>query len=167
MHSVVNFNMMKLIVSLVVVLFVFKSGFCGPASDESGSSGSGEGGKHHGEKFKKKFECMKQTQELKACCPLPKSTEDYKNDPECGHLLEGLEGKEGKEMFHAIVCFAECMFTSKGIVGEDKEILWEEIRKRSDEVVGENENFKDVTVQAINFCETQCEKKMFKFKKIG
>lgn len=157
---------MKLFVGLVVLLFVFNGGICGPASGEGSNSGSVEGGKPNGEKFKKKFECMKQTQELKACCPLPKSTEDFKDVPECGHHLEGLEEKEGKKMFHSVVCFTECIFTTKGIMGEDKEIMWEEVKKHSNEVLGEGELFKDVATRSIDFCETKCEEKSLNSKKL-
>lgn len=103
-----------------------------------------------------------QTEKLKACCPLPKSTDDYKKDPECGHHLEGIEGMKEKEMFHAGVCFVECMFKSRELIGEDKEVMWEEIKKRGNEVFGESEDFKDVTEKSIEFCETKCEIKYSK-----
>lgn len=145
---------MKFIVVLtVVVLVAVSSGNCGPHSGE-------DGGERKHDKFKKKFECMKQTHELKACCPLPKSSEDYKNDPECGHHLAEMDDKEIKDKFHAVVCFAECMFTSRGILSEDKEILWDEIKKQSNELLGESEEFQAVTERAIEFCETQCKKKI-------
>lgn len=143
---------MKVAVSFVIFLFALSSVNCGPKSGEE----DGDVGGRKRERNKKKMECMKQTQELKACCPLPKSTEDFKSDPECGHHLEGFEDKQGKEKFHSIVCFAECMFTSRGIIGEDKEILWEEIKKQSNDVLGESDDFKEVTESAIEFCEAQC-----------
>jgi hypothetical protein len=136
---------MKLIVGLVVVLFVVK-GHCGS------SENSDEGGN----KWNKKKECMRQTFELKACCPMPKKEEEFKNDPECGNLLEGIEDKKGREKFHAIICFAECMFTSRGLVSEEKDVKWDELKNFSNEIVGENGDFKEVTEKAMEFCEAAC-----------
>lgn len=135
---------MKLIVSLVVVLFVI-NGHCG-SSEEA----------EEGNKWNKKKQCMMETQQLKACCPLPKKNEDYMNDPECGHLLEGMDDKKGKEKFHAFICFAECMFTKKGLLTEEKEVKWDELKKSSNELLGENEEFKEVTEKAVDFCESAC-----------
>lgn len=147
---------MKLIVGLLVVLVVVNLSQC---KKDSHSGEDGDGHKKNDDKFKKKKECMKQTEELKACCPLPKSSEDYMKDPECGHHLEGIDEKEGKDKFHTIVCFVECMFTSRGLLGgddENKEILWDEVRKGTNEIFGEGDNLKEVTEKAIDFCENIC-----------
>lgn len=135
---------MKLIVCVAVILLVAK-GHCGSSEDSD-----------EGNNWNKKKDCMRQTFELKKCCPMPKNLEDFKNDPKCGNLLEGIEDKKGHGKFHAIICFAECMFTSRGLVSEEKDVKWEELKNFSNEIVGEGDDFKEVTGKALEFCEAAC-----------
>jgi hypothetical protein len=146
---------MKLTVSLLVVSAIIGCVY--------GSSSGEDTDKHkqHEEKMKKKKECMKQTNDLRACCEMPKPKEDLRTHPECGKHLEGIENKQKKEKWDAIICFHDCLFVAKGLIDEtNKEVKWDAVKAHVAEFFGESEAFTDVSEKSLEYCENKCKLKI-------
>lgn len=96
--------------------------------------------------------CMKETRELKECCPFPEN-ESIKNDPECSHHLEGIEDKEKKEKMKAYNCFSECIFENKGLLVEG-DFNGDEIKKMIEKSMTEanGSEFIDISLSSIDYC---------------
>ncbi|KAG5675352.1 hypothetical protein PVAND_005261 [Polypedilum vanderplanki] len=131
---------------------------------ESGDSPPATGGDHakwH-EKHKKHIKCAIETQNLTTCCPLPKYDE-LNNDAECKALLEGIETKDNKEKGKASVCFIECIFKKNKLV-DGKEVKWDKIRELNTKLMESDNDFKDISAKAIDFCEAKGKEVKEKFK---
>lgn len=136
---------------------IFQSALCGEGEEKD------DKGKKHHEKIKK---CMKETEDLKKCCPYPKK-EDIKDDPKCKHHIEGIEDMEKKEQHKAYKCFAECWFEEKGLI-EDGELVKEKIHEETNKMLVEleGEDFQLISTESIDYCLDECEKIDFIFLKI-
>jgi hypothetical protein len=104
-------------------------------------------------------QCMKDTKDLKNCCPFPKHEEE-KEDPECKHHLEGIETKEGKQKHKAYNCYTECSFKNKGLLNDEGVINKEKLKELTEDHLTKNdaEDFKEITMNSIDYCIEECEK---------
>lgn len=130
----------------------------GEGNDKDKNSGEcNKGWKHgkHGKHHERMMKCIKQTNELKDCCTLPQD-DSIKEDPECKHHLEGIEGKEKHEKMKAYKCFTDCIFNSKGLM-VDGNIDAEKFKEMSDNMLTENGQleFKSISDESIDFCSNQ------------
>lgn len=109
-------------------------------------------GECKGKNKEKHKQCMLQTNDLQACCPFPKD-EEMKAGP-CNEHLEGIEGKEDKDKWHAYSCSTECYFKSKGLVNEAGELQVENMKEHTGKLLDANngDDFKAISEESIDYC---------------
>lgn len=96
---------------------------------------------------------MKETKDLKDCCPSNTDDESMKDDPECKHHLEGIETMDKKAKGKAYKCFTECIFTTRGIYN-DGVFEKDKLKEFSEEAMVKSNDIdlKDIAFESIDYC---------------
>lgn len=96
---------------------------------------------------------MQQTKQMKSCCPFPKNEE---MTGECKEHLEGIESKEEKDKWHAMSCFSDCYYKSKGMINEAGELQVNQMKTETNNILDANDgaDFKDISMKSIDYCNT-------------
>lgn len=81
-----------------------------------------------------------------------------KDDPECKHLLTGIEAMGEKEQYKAHKCFTQCIFQERKLFVAG-ELVEKEIRNFNEEFLNDNggEDFIDITKNSTDYCFEECE----------
>lgn len=112
-------------------------------------------GECKGKNKEKHRQCMMQTKELQTCCPFPKDEEAMSGA--CKEHLDGIEGKDDKEKWHAYSCFSDCYFKSKGLVNDAGELQVAKIKEETSKLLDANNgaDFKTISEESVDYCAAQ------------